>query len=168
MPELPETETIARDLDADIAGSRIDRVVVTRPDVLRETTAEDLAERVGGRTIRRAWRRAKLIVLDLSSDDRLVVRPFPEPGDERLVDLQGVGRELLQVHERRVPGAEVVEPHAHTRAAQLRDRRVRVGLVVEQDRLGDLEAQPARRHPVPVRSGRDLAGQLGVEELRSR
>jgi formamidopyrimidine-DNA glycosylase len=75
VPELPETETIARDLDADIAGSRIDRVVVTRPDVLRETTAEDLAERVGGRTIRRAWRRAKLIVLDLSSDDRLVVQP---------------------------------------------------------------------------------------------
>jgi len=53
VPELPETETIARDLDAAIGGAR----------------------RVVGTTIVRCWRRAKLVVIDLSSSDRIVVQP---------------------------------------------------------------------------------------------
>ena len=34
MPELPETETIARDLDRAISGRSNDDVVVEQPDVL--------------------------------------------------------------------------------------------------------------------------------------
>lgn len=75
MPELPETETIARDLDAEIAGRRIESVVITKPDVLREVKAEELHQRVSGATIVRCWRRAKLVVLDLSTGDRIVVQP---------------------------------------------------------------------------------------------
>jgi len=75
VPELPETETIARDLDRAIAGSRITGVRVTRGDVLREVDPRQLRRRVVGRIIDHAWRRAKLIVLDLSSGDRVVVQP---------------------------------------------------------------------------------------------
>ena len=75
MPELPETETIARDLDRAIAGSRIIDVRVKRADVLREVDARELRRRVLGVAIDHAWRRAKLIVLDLSSSDRIVVQP---------------------------------------------------------------------------------------------
>lgn len=75
MPELPETETIARDLDREIAGRRIESVVVTRADVLREVSAPALERRLAGSTITRAWRRAKLVVLDLSTADRIVVQP---------------------------------------------------------------------------------------------
>jgi formamidopyrimidine-DNA glycosylase len=75
VPELPETETIARDLDRAIAGQSIVDVVATRPDVLREVTAAELRTRVIGQTILRVWRRAKLVVIDLSSGDRLVVQP---------------------------------------------------------------------------------------------
>ena len=75
MPELPETETIARDLDRAIAGNRIIDVRVTRADVLREVDARQLRRRVVGVAIDHAWRRAKLIVLDLSSSDRIVVQP---------------------------------------------------------------------------------------------
>jgi formamidopyrimidine-DNA glycosylase len=75
VPELPETETIARDLDQEVAGARIDRVVVTKSDVLREASAHEFARRVSGTTISHAWRRAKLVVLDLSSGDRIVVQP---------------------------------------------------------------------------------------------
>jgi formamidopyrimidine-DNA glycosylase len=75
VPELPETETIARDLDALIRGATIETVQVFHPDVLREVTARALAARVRGGTITRAWRRAKLIVLDLSTADRIVVQP---------------------------------------------------------------------------------------------
>jgi formamidopyrimidine-DNA glycosylase len=75
VPELPETETIARDLDAAISGNSIVDVRVTRKDVLREVSAAKLRDRVVGTAIARAWRRAKLIVLDLSSGDRIVVQP---------------------------------------------------------------------------------------------
>lgn len=75
MPELPETETIARDLDREIRGRVITGAVVRRPDVLREITAEQLSPRLSGVTVTRCWRRAKLVVLDLSSGDRLVVQP---------------------------------------------------------------------------------------------
>lgn len=75
MPELPETETIARDLDASVAGHRVVAVVVTKSDVLREVSAEGFADRITGRTITHCWRRAKLVVLDLDCGDRIVVQP---------------------------------------------------------------------------------------------
>ena len=75
MPELPETETIARDLDRAVRGATITGVSVTRPDVLRDTTAAALAARVTGATISRCWRRAKLVILELSTGDSLVVQP---------------------------------------------------------------------------------------------
>lgn len=75
MPELPETETIARGLAAALTGARIASVTVTRPDVLREIGAAPLARRLTGAAIARCWRRAKLVILDLSTGDRLVVQP---------------------------------------------------------------------------------------------
>jgi formamidopyrimidine-DNA glycosylase len=75
VPELPETETIARDLHREITGRRITDVVVLKPDVLRETTASELAERLRGTQVMRCWRRAKLVVVDVDSSDRLVVQP---------------------------------------------------------------------------------------------
>ena len=75
MPELPETETIARDLDGAIRGRTITKVSVRKADVLREVTARGLAKRLRNATILRSWRRAKLVVLDLDTGDRLVVQP---------------------------------------------------------------------------------------------
>ena len=65
MPELPETETIARDLNARIVGTRITGVTVLREDVLRGADAATLEALTLGREVARVWRRAKLIVLDL-------------------------------------------------------------------------------------------------------
>ena len=75
MPELPETETIARDLDSAIRGRQIKKVSVKKADVLREVTARGFAKRLLDTRILRSWRRAKLVVLDLDSGDRLVVQP---------------------------------------------------------------------------------------------
>lgn len=75
MPELPETETIARDLDRALAGRTIVAVRITRPDVLREAGKTGFARRLKGATILRSWRRAKLVVTDLSTGDRLIVQP---------------------------------------------------------------------------------------------
>ena len=84
MPELPETETIARDLHEMVVGAVITGVTVPRPDVLREAHLEGVADALLGRPIRRVWRRAKLIVLDFDARPelaaldpawRLVVQP---------------------------------------------------------------------------------------------
>ena len=75
MPELPETETIARDLDGELRGRTFTGVVVRRDDVLREITRDALRRRVTGAAIVRCWRRAKMVVLDLSTGDRIVVQP---------------------------------------------------------------------------------------------
>jgi formamidopyrimidine-DNA glycosylase len=75
VPELPETETIARDLDRELRGAQITAVRVAKADVLRHVTPPDLERRVIESTIDRAWRRAKLVVVDLSTTDRLVVQP---------------------------------------------------------------------------------------------
>lgn len=75
MPELPETETIARDLETAIRGAVIDGVTVSRADVLRETTPDELRRRTEGVAIAGVSRRAKLVVLTLASGDRIVVQP---------------------------------------------------------------------------------------------
>jgi formamidopyrimidine-DNA glycosylase len=75
MPELPETETIARDLDRQVAGARITDVRVRHADVLRGIAAQELRDRVVGLAVIRCWRRAKLVLLELSTGARLVVQP---------------------------------------------------------------------------------------------
>jgi formamidopyrimidine-DNA glycosylase (fpg) len=75
VPELPETETIARDLDGAIRGRKIKKVSVRKADVLREVSARSMAKRLHGATILRSWRRAKLVVIDLDTGDRIVVQP---------------------------------------------------------------------------------------------
>jgi formamidopyrimidine-DNA glycosylase len=75
VPELPETETIARDLDGAIRGRTIVKVSVRKSDVLREVSSRTLALRLQAVAILRSWRRAKLVVIDLDSRDRIVVQP---------------------------------------------------------------------------------------------
>ena len=75
MPELPETETIARDLDGAIRGRTIKKISVRKADVLREVSARALGKRLIDATIVRSWRRAKLVVIDFDTGDRLVVQP---------------------------------------------------------------------------------------------
>lgn len=75
MPELPETETLARDLRGILVGRIIASVRVARPDVLRGVSARSFSSRVRRAGITRVWRRAKSVVLDLSTGSRIVVTP---------------------------------------------------------------------------------------------
>jgi formamidopyrimidine-DNA glycosylase len=75
MPELPEVETIARDLHAAVAGATIHGARVFRRDVLRDVTPRALAARTTGARIDRWWRRAKHAIADLSNGERIVISP---------------------------------------------------------------------------------------------
>jgi formamidopyrimidine-DNA glycosylase len=71
MPELPEVETVARDLRGLLVGTTITAVHATWPKTFRSADAEAFAREVVGRTIVGTSRRAKLVVLDLD-DGRAV------------------------------------------------------------------------------------------------
>jgi formamidopyrimidine-DNA glycosylase len=72
VPELPEVETIVRDLARLLPGAAIRTVEVVRPDLLEGASPEQFAKRLRKRTIGGVARRAKNIVMDLGGERLLV------------------------------------------------------------------------------------------------
>lgn len=71
MPELPEVEVIARGLDATLPGRTI--VSVDHVDLTRlSEPAETLLPKVLGRTVKRVYRRAKVLLIQMVDDMTLV------------------------------------------------------------------------------------------------
>ena len=73
MPELPEVETVARDLRGLVVGARITGARVNWLKTLRSGNAEAFATAVVGRTIVGTSRRAKLVVLDLDDGSAITI-----------------------------------------------------------------------------------------------
>jgi len=90
MPELPEVETIVRQLARVVPGRRILGTRVLRPDVLRDTPAMFVGA-MNGASIRSVGRRGKNILLSLTTSRYL------------LVNLGMTGRILLLPPEDRKP-----------------------------------------------------------------
>jgi formamidopyrimidine-DNA glycosylase len=72
MPELPEVETVRRGLEPAMDGARFDKVEVRRGD-LRWPLPKDFAPRLKGKTVTGLGRRAKYLLVDLSSGDVLIM-----------------------------------------------------------------------------------------------
>jgi formamidopyrimidine-DNA glycosylase len=72
VPELPEVETIVRDVARLATGHTIVAVEVLRPDLIEGEPADEFAAGLSGWTIHQVSRRAKNIVIALH-DQRLVV-----------------------------------------------------------------------------------------------
>lgn len=87
MPELPEVETVARDLRPRIVGATIVGARCAWARTLRTHTPEAFAEAVAGRRIESVGRRAKQVVIELTGDAALTVhlkmtgQLFVVPGD---------------------------------------------------------------------------------------
>ncbi|MBA2717788.1 MAG: bifunctional DNA-formamidopyrimidine glycosylase/DNA-(apurinic or apyrimidinic site) lyase [Chloroflexi bacterium] len=73
MPELPEVETVARDLRPLITGATIVDATTSWARTLRAISPEDFADGVAGRRIEAVGRRAKQIVVDLSGGAFLTI-----------------------------------------------------------------------------------------------
>ena len=104
MPELPEAETIARQLQRELAGRTIGAVRLERTDIVHGDPTP-LDELLPGLTVVRVQRRAKQVVFDLSPKGQLVFR-------------LGMTGRLMVV----APGADI-EPHTHLRMAIVETRR---------------------------------------------
>ncbi|HEV8265995.1 MAG TPA: bifunctional DNA-formamidopyrimidine glycosylase/DNA-(apurinic or apyrimidinic site) lyase [Gemmatimonadales bacterium] len=75
MPELPEVETIVRELAPRLEGYRIVRARLVKADVLRRVSKPRLLRALRGNAFEEITRRAKHAVFRLSSGDRLIVQP---------------------------------------------------------------------------------------------
>ncbi len=72
MPELPEVETIARGLSSKVVGNFISRVDVGLPKMAQAPKGVDFVKVLRGERIVSVGRRAKYVVMRLSSDRSLV------------------------------------------------------------------------------------------------
>src|SRR5689334_1738278 len=73
MPELPEVETVARDLAPRIVGATITGARSTWERTLRTHTPAAFAEAIAGRQVKAVGRRGKQLVIDLSGGAALTV-----------------------------------------------------------------------------------------------
>ncbi len=88
MPELPEVETIARELRPGLHGQRIREVEARWPKALRPDV-QVVRERTAGRRVERVGRRGKHLLLELDDGGWLIVHlrmsgrfAWVEPGEE--------------------------------------------------------------------------------------
>ncbi|HET9067706.1 MAG TPA: bifunctional DNA-formamidopyrimidine glycosylase/DNA-(apurinic or apyrimidinic site) lyase [Amaricoccus sp.] len=112
MPELPEVETVRRGLEPVLAGRRIVRAEVRRPD-LRWPFPPRLAERLTGRRVVALGRRSKYLLAELDGGETLILHlgmsgrllvsgaavgsfhhphPAPEKHDHVVLDIEGGAR----------------------------------------------------------------------------
>ncbi len=98
MPELPEVETIRRQITPFIIGKTVINVITGRPRAIREnSSSEEFIEMIKGADIIDSTRRGKVIVLTLSNGNSILFR------------LGMSGRVYLATHD--LP----VIPHTHVR-----------------------------------------------------
>lgn len=128
MPELPEVETIVRDIRPALLGRRLDRVALSHDDVLRGVSRRRLLRALNGSTVRDVFRRAKHAVLDLGGSrlvvqpgmtGSLIVHPRPLEGVERRYAVLRAklddGRELVYRDVRRLGTLLLLDPRGWTR-----------------------------------------------------
>ncbi|MFH1199161.1 MAG: DNA-formamidopyrimidine glycosylase [Candidatus Omnitrophota bacterium] len=73
MPELPEVETIKRDLEKIILGKKVTEVCVHHPTVVREPSIKEFQKGIEGATVKNILRRAKVLIIELSNGKSLTI-----------------------------------------------------------------------------------------------
>lgn len=111
MPELPEVETIVRDLARPLTGATIDRFDLRRRDMLR--AGENLLRSLTGARILRILRQGKRIVIEtMPADSTDANRPLGPCSATRIVIHLGMSGRLSMS-----PSAAPLEPHTHVRVS---------------------------------------------------
>src|SRR5262245_43360308 len=100
MPELPEVETVARGLEASVAGRRIVSVTLRKTDFIDDPAL--LEQELPGRRIERIERYGKFLLL------RLAAAAPPGPAEALLVHLGMTGNLAPNL------SGEPLQKHTHT------------------------------------------------------
>ncbi|RKY39822.1 MAG: formamidopyrimidine-DNA glycosylase [Candidatus Omnitrophota bacterium] len=67
MPELPEVETIRRDLEKVVVGKRIKEARIGSAKVIKEPDVKDFVQKIANRQIKEVFRRGKVLIFGLST-----------------------------------------------------------------------------------------------------
>ena len=120
MPELPEVETIRRQLAPALVGRRLERIEVRDPRWSEPAPPEAVADALNGRRVERLGRRGKYLVVSFEDDVHLVMHlrmtgnlllvpaDAEEPGHLRVVMDLDDGNRLLFVDVRRFGTGDVL------------------------------------------------------------
>jgi formamidopyrimidine-DNA glycosylase len=109
MPELPEVETIKRDLEKIVLGRKIAEVCVHNPRVIREPSVAGFKKGLTGSTIKNILRRAKLLIFELSNGKSLTIHlkmtgqlVYPGGGKNSRVAFHLSGGKILDFNDQRL------------------------------------------------------------------
>jgi formamidopyrimidine-DNA glycosylase len=116
MPELPEVETVCRQLEPEIEGRRIERLEVLDERWTRPVPAAEVEGAVAGRTIEGLGRRGKYLLLALDRGQTLVMH------------LRMTGNLVLVEGEERIDPSEGMRLYEGERSASERHLRARFEL----------------------------------------
>ncbi len=124
MPELPEVETVARDLRGLVVGARIAEVRVSWLKTLRSQDEGAFADAVIGRGIVGTSRRAKLVVLDLDGGLGPDREPLADDGAVITIHLKMTGQLfVVQADQPEDPYVRLVLAFEDGRELRFRDIR---------------------------------------------
>ncbi|TMG31737.1 MAG: bifunctional DNA-formamidopyrimidine glycosylase/DNA-(apurinic or apyrimidinic site) lyase [Chloroflexi bacterium] len=146
MPELPEVETVVRDLRPQLSGRTIASVQLTRDPLIRGRlirypSATTFVRRLRGRTIRSVERRGKYIVMPLDQDSERLVVHLGMTGHLRVWEPEETPVKHTHVHVVLDTGLEL----------RYDDQRQFGRLLLgKQDELVAARAFPARLGPEPI------------------
>ncbi|MCM8798569.1 MAG: DNA-formamidopyrimidine glycosylase [Candidatus Omnitrophica bacterium] len=111
MPELPEVETIKRELEKVVLNKKIVEVIVNNPKVIKEPKKEEFVKEVKGATIKNVLRKGKLLILELSSGKSLCIHLkltgqliYPGEPEKARVSFELSDRKFLDYRDRRLLG----------------------------------------------------------------
>jgi formamidopyrimidine-DNA glycosylase len=109
MPELPEVETIKRDLEKTVLGKKIIGVVINNPAVIRQPGPKEFQAGLKDAVIKNILRRAKVLILELSSGKSLTIHlkmtgqlVFPGNGKTSRVSFRLSGGTILDFNDQRL------------------------------------------------------------------
>jgi len=159
MPELPEVETVARDLRPRIVGATIVGARTSWARTLRTHDPIPFGDAVAGRTVESVGRRAKQLVIDLSGEAALTIH------------LKMTGQLFV------VPADTPEDPYvrlvlelADGRELRFRDIRKfgKVGLYGRDPITGDLVAEVGGAAVFAAIGPEPLAEEFGIHDFRRR
>ncbi|PIP18727.1 MAG: formamidopyrimidine-DNA glycosylase [Candidatus Omnitrophica bacterium CG08_land_8_20_14_0_20_41_16] len=111
MPELPEVETIKRELTKTVLDKKIVDVIVNNPKVIREPKKSDFIKGLTNVRVKNILRKGKLLILELSSGKSLAIHLkmtgqliYPGSGKTSRVSFKLSDGKLLDFNDSRLLG----------------------------------------------------------------
>lgn len=111
MPELPEVETIKRELEKAVLGKKILGIIINNPYVIKQPGKEEFAKGLKNAAIKNILRKGKLLIMELSNGKSLTMHLkmtgqliYPGSGKNARVSFKLSDGRILDFNDRRLMG----------------------------------------------------------------